>query len=270
MALFFSRIAHHAGPGRTGPGPGVRVWFTLAILPLLALGLDVALAASHELGFSRSVTPGLIQRYGAEFGRGSKARIGSWQAFIRTSAVLAQAGNGTERPMLTAAGAPPRQLRAGSELELLGSVNTFFNGVPYDSDLSHWGADDYWATPAEMLASDGADCEDFSIAKYFALKELGVPIERLRITYVKALRLNQAHMVLAYYPAPDAVPLILDSLEASVRPATERTDLVPVYSFNDEDLLIARQNQPSARAGSPLQIRLWRGLLDKLEKELSY
>lgn len=48
----------------------------------------------------------------------------------------------------------------------------------------------------------------------------------------------------------------------------ERTDLIPVYSFNDEDLLIARQNQPGVSAGSPLQIRLWRALLDKLEKEL--
>jgi len=100
-----------------------------------------------------------------------------------------------------------------------------------------------------MLASNGADCEDFSIAKYFALKELGVPIERLRITYVKAVQLNQAHMVLAYYPAPKDEPLILDNLENGVRPASERTDLVPVYSFNDEDVLLARQGRPDASAG---------------------
>jgi hypothetical protein len=43
-----------------------------------------------------------------------------------------------------------------------------------------------------------------------------------------------------------------------------------VYSFNDEDLLIARQGQRDASAGSALQIRLWRALLDKLEKELLY
>jgi len=76
--------------------------------------------------------------------------------------------------------------------------------------------------------------------------------------------------VLAYYPAPGAVPLILDNLEDKVRPASERADLIPVYSFNDEDLLIAREGQSAASAGSSSQIRLWRNLLDELETELLY
>jgi hypothetical protein len=96
-----------------------------------------------------------------------------------------------------------------------------------------------------------------------------VPLERLRITYVKAVRLNQAHMVLAYYPEPDAEPLILDNLEDGIRPASERTDLVPVYSFNDEDVLLVRRGQPAVRA-SASQVRLWRSLLDKLAQELRY
>jgi len=75
-------------------------------------------------------------------------------------------------------------------------------------------------------------------------------------------------MVLAYYAAPTAVPLILDNLEDEVRPASERSDLIPVYSFNDEDLLLARPGKSATNAGSPQQIRLWRSLLDKLEKEL--
>jgi predicted transglutaminase-like cysteine proteinase len=149
-------------------------------------------------------------------------------------------------------------------------VNTFFNRLPFLTDLAQWGEEDYWATPAESVASDGADCEDFSIAKYFALKELGVPIQRLRITYVKSVRLNQAHMVLAYYAEPNAEPLILDNLENGVRRASERPDLIPVYSFNDEDLLVAREGRRSASAGSASQIRLWRALLDKLERELLY
>ena len=122
----------------------------------------------------------------------------------------------------------------------------------------------------EMLGSNGGDCEDFTIAKYFTLKELGVPIRRLRLTYVKALSLNQAHMVLAYYLEPNAVPLILDNLINEVKPASERPDLIPVYSFNDDDLLIVRQGQRDVSAGSSSQIRLWRALLDKLEKELLY
>jgi predicted transglutaminase-like cysteine proteinase len=224
-----------------------RQW--LAQLLLFAIGASVALAASQGLGFSRSVTQGLVERYAARFGPDSRTRIGGWQEFVRS----VQA---------------PRRQSPGDDAKLLAEVNAFFNHIPFVSDLAHWGVEDYWATPAESVASNGGDCEDFSIAKYFALKELGVPIERLRITYVKAMRLNQAHMVLAYYAAPDAVPLVLDNLEDEVRPASERPDLIPVYSFNDEDLLLAREGQPGAKAGSSLQIRLWRGLLDKLQQEL--
>ena len=142
-------------------------------------------------------------------------------------------------------------------------VNSFFNRVPFLSDLEHWKLEDYWATPVETVASNGADCEDFSIAKYFMLKELGVPVTRLRITYVLARRLNQAHMVLAYYPRPESDPLILDNLDGRVLPASQRPDLVPVYSFNDDDVLIAR----SGRHADPQQIRAWRGLLERLDAE---
>ena len=256
------RIGARGGRGRSP------VWI---LYPLLAaLGINLALGATRELGFSRSVTPGLADKFSAKFGQGSKRRIGDWQAFLRTFPAELRAGSDLDPIRLVGSfPAEPRQ-RSGGDLELLSSVNAFFNGVTYVSDLTHWGLDDYWASPAEMLASNGGDCEDYSIAKYFALKELGVPIESLRITYVKAVRLNQAHMVLAYYPAPGAEPLILDNLEDRVKPASERFDLVPVYSFNDEDVMLARQNQPDARAGSSSQIRLWRSLTDKLEKELLY
>jgi len=152
---------------------------------------------------------------------------------------------------------------SGSELEALQAANSYFNRIPFLSDAEHWSAEDYWATPAETVASNGGDCEDYSIAKYFLLKEFGVPVERLRITYVKALKLNQAHMVLAYYAAPGSEPLILDNLEDRVRPASDRSDLVPVYSFNDDDVVLVRDSRKS----NPLQIRAWRDLLQKLEAE---
>ncbi len=115
-----------------------------------------------------------------------------------------------------------------------------------------------------MLASQGGDCEDYAIGKYFSLKALGIPIQKLRITYVRALRWNEPHMVLAYYPTPDADPYILDNLNRAVLHASERTDLVPVYSFNDEDLWAAGA---FVAGGKSSQIRLWRGLLDKMAKE---
>jgi predicted transglutaminase-like cysteine proteinase len=223
----------------------------LAHFTLLAFSMGTALAAPQGLGFSRSVTPGLVARYAARFGPESRTRISDWQQFVRS----------------VTAGQRPGP---ASDLELLGPVNTYFNRLPFVTDQAHWNVEDYWASPAEAVGSNGADCEDFSIAKYFALKELGVPIERLRITYVKAVRLDKAHMVLAYYPAPDAVPLVLDNLENKIRPASERTDLVPVYSFNDDDLLLLGEGQTSTRTRNTRQIRSWNTLLNKLEQELHY
>lgn len=143
-------------------------------------------------------------------------------------------------------------------------VNSFFNQVPYYTDMKHWGMLDYWATPSEMLGSIGGDCEDYSIGKYLSLKQIGVPIDKLRITYVRALRLGEAHMVLAYYPTPDADPLILDNLINDIRPASQRVDLEPVYSFNDDDLWLT--GGVSSKGGAS-NVRLWRDLLERLAKE---
>ena len=143
-------------------------------------------------------------------------------------------------------------------------VNIFFNQIPYINDLRNWGVEDYWATPTEMLGSFGGDCEDYAIGKYLSLKEIGIPIEKLRITYVRALNLGESHMVLAYYPTPDADPLILDNLNGEIRPASQRPDLEPVYSFNDDDLWLS---SGSNRKGGASNVRLWRELLEKLAKE---
>lgn len=146
----------------------------------------------------------------------------------------------------------------------LREVNGFFNQIPYLTDVKHWGVADYWATPIEMLSSFGGDCEDYSISKYLSLKEIGVPVSKLRITYVRALKLGESHMVLAYYPTPDADPLILDNLIGDIRPASQRTDLEPVYGFNDDDLWVTGMD---ASKGGASNVRLWRQLLEKLAKE---
>jgi len=125
---------------------------------------------------------------------------------------------------------------------VLRQVNGFFNQIPYFSDIKHWGVNDYWATPVEMIGSFGGDCEDYSIGKYLSLKDIGIPVSKLRITYVRAVKLGEPHMVLAYYPTPDADPLILDNLINDIRPASQRTDLEPVYGFNDDDLWVTGEH----------------------------
>ena len=56
-----------------------------------------------------------------------------------------------------------------TEWQRLSEVNRIFNQVTKVSDLRKWGRKDYWATPEEFLQTKGGDCEDFAVAKYFAL-----------------------------------------------------------------------------------------------------
>lgn len=157
--------------------------------------------------------------------------------------------------------------RNKSESEQLSAVNHFFNQkLHYREDIDIWHVIDYWATPIESLRKGEADCEDYAIAKYFTLRQLGVSGEKLRITYVKALRLDKAHMVLTWYETPDAIPIVLDSLTDNILPATKRTDLLPVYSFNDNGLWLPG-SQNNKRVGDSKRLSRWQDVLKKMREE---
>ena len=151
-----------------------------------------------------------------------------------------------------------------ADMEKLAKVNAFFNRLDFVDDSLHWGQQDYWATPVEFLASDGGDCEDFSLAKYFTLKVMGVSEERLNLTYVKALNLNQAHMVLTYFEVPGEEPLVLDNLIDDIKPASQRTDLLPVYSFNGSGLWIAKMRGRGDLVGKSDRLSRWMELLARM------
>ena len=160
-----------------------------------------------------------------------------------------------------------KQPTQGNIQATLNRVNQFFNSrIRFVDDMTVWGQEDYWATPVEALRKGAGDCEDYALAKYFTLRELGVPASQLRITYVKALQLNQAHMVVTWYSTPDAIPLVLDNLKPAILPATARSDLLPVYSFNGEGLWIP-QASGSKRVGDSKRLSRWQDLLTRMRAE---
>ncbi len=178
-----------------------------------------------------------------QYGPGARKRLLDWQNLIGT-------GSG------------------GDDRTKLEKVNRFFNTMSFIEDAVHWKQEDYWATPVEFLASEGGDCEDFAIAKYFTLISLGVAENRLTLTYVKALRLNKAHMVLTYYPAPGKEPLVLDNLVNAIEPSSKRTDLLPVYSLNGSGLWLAKQRGKGKMIGSSSRLKRWQDLLARMTEEL--
>ena len=154
----------------------------------------------------------------------------------------------------------------------LKAVNDFYNQrLAYVEDIDNWGQLDYWASPLESLGKAAGDCEDYAIGKYFTLTSLGVPHAKLRMVYVRASIAGApngfvAHMVLAYYPTPEAEPLVLDNLQPGIHRAGERPDLSPVFSFNAEGLW---QGVGSIRAnGDPLtRLSKWREVLTRARQD---
>jgi len=118
-----------------------------------------------------------------------------------------------------------------SPMEQLKAVNRFWNQWPYREDRSVYGKPDYWATPGEFRLNSG-DCEDYSIAKYFTLKELGFPPEKMRVAVVMETIRNIAHAVLIVYLDGDA--WVLDNLSNNVLSHTRHRNYVPQFSVSEK------------------------------------
>lgn len=205
-------------------------------LMVVLVCLTAAAVAPAALNFSAE----LIIKVKAKYGEQASGRVLSWQALIKLARNL-------------------------PEEEKLKKVNDFFNQqIEFVDDDYLWGVVDYWATPLELLVKGAGDCEDYSIAKYFTLIELGVPDEKMRITYVKAIELNQAHMVLTYFDRPGTIPVVLDNLIPAIKSASNRHDLLPVYSFNGSGLWLAKARGTGKKLGGSSRLNKWGELKNRM------
>lgn len=184
----------------------------------------------------------LLSAIEKQYGNAAKHRLEDWQNLINSN-------------------------QSQLETTKLEVVNQFFNQLTYADDDNNWYKKDYWATPIEFLAKGQGDCEDFAIGKYYTLRLLGVPMNRMRITYVTITALNLPHMILAYYQKPESVPLILDNVNKTILPASERTDLSSVYSFNGDSLWLAKQLDSEVYINNSDQISLWQEVKKHMREE---
>lgn len=181
-----------------------------------------------------------MKKMGKKYGKRAQIRLQKWQKLMK-------------------------DLKNADERTKLKEVNDFFNKSRFVDDIIHWKKKDYWATPVEFLVTNGGDCEDFTIAKYYTLKALGVNISKMSIAYVKALKLNQAHMVLTFYSSPRAEPIVLDNLIPQIKKASKRKDLLHVYSFNGDNLWLSKKGRRANLVGSSDRLGPW----VKLQKRLN-
>lgn len=192
--------------------------------------------ASKTFNIQEHQLKSIENRYGIQ----ARTRVEEWDAMIESS-------------------------KEEDTLNKIKNVNDFFNKIPYKTDLSTWGVKDYWATPFEFMGIGAGDCEDYAIAKYFSLIKLGIPDEKLRITYVSYKKANskfeQAHMVLTYYHKVGVEPVVLDNINKTLQVASKRPDLVPVYSFNASGLWQAK-TKGEARVGNN-ELKSWKDLMSR-------
>jgi predicted transglutaminase-like cysteine proteinase len=120
--------------------------------------------------------------------------------------------------------------------EQLRAVNRFFNRWPYKSDRAIYRASEYWAAPDEFMAYSG-DCEDYAIAKFFALRELGFTNQELRIAVVYDNLRRTGHAVLAVYVEDDI--LILNNQTDTIASHARYNNFVPWYLVNETTLWTA-------------------------------
>jgi predicted transglutaminase-like cysteine proteinase len=206
---------------------------------LVVVLLGLVITGSVFTGEKFHIDPKVLQKVQEKYGQEARMRLVSWEDLLRDN--------------------------SATDREKLEKVNSFFNkNIAFVSDMDNYGVEDYWATPVEALSRGAGDCEDYAIAKYFSLKIMGVAEEKLRIAYVKSLQYNMFHMVMLYYSNPGADPLVLDNLVNSIKPASERRDLLPIFTFNGAGLWLAHDRGQGKLAGKSSRLPQWNDLLQRM------
>jgi predicted transglutaminase-like cysteine proteinase len=116
------------------------------------------------------------------------------------------------------------------ERRQLSLVNEFINKrhAIRQNELRPRG-DDGWKTLTTFL-KEGGDCEDFAIAKYFVLRELGFEIDDLRVLIVWDREARAYHALLAANIEPRAVLLETDN---TMRTGSGQRDYRFLYAINE-------------------------------------
>ena len=212
-----------------------------AVRSAVVVGLTL-LAVTSPIAQQKTVfTPQVYARINSVYGKEAKEDVAKWRQLVT-------------------------ELQSEDIDEKLYQINRFFNRFDFVDDLVHWQQKDYWATPIEFISTGAGDCEDYTIAKYFSLIELGVPEQQLRLMYVTALELRQPHMVLAYYKTPTSIPLVLDNINRRILPANKRRDLSPIYSFNGNGLWAAKAMGTGRKLRGSGPMKMWDDMVERLDR----
>lgn len=131
-------------------------------------------------------------------------------------------------------------------LRQLDAVNRYFNRIPYAEDKQIYGVSDHWATPEEFIRRNVGDCEDYSIAKYTALRALGWSADSLRVVVIRDHKYKVNHAALA--AEVDGQWYYLDNRASRVLKPSDVPFYQPVYAVNEQQLSVFVKARPTLAA----------------------
>ncbi|BDQ33425.1 transglutaminase-like cysteine peptidase [Pseudodesulfovibrio portus] len=207
-----------------------RVGHTLLVLALCAMCIGVVLDPAVEAR-AADTSPKLLGSL--EFKSTIKKlpkwtrvldKMKAWKGYFQDAATANHPSKGSWYALKAELAGKPQK-------DILKGVNKFFNKWPYRLDKANWGVSEYWATPWEFLKKSG-DCEDYSIAKFYALQELGFTGDQMRIVAVKDGIRGIGHAILAVF-LPDDI-YILDNQTIMVLSHKRYKHYIPQYSVNEK------------------------------------
>ncbi len=124
-----------------------------------------------------------------------------------------------------------QRARSVGDFGKLHLVNRFINKRRWVSDdfRTDEMSNDIWLTPIRFLR-DGGDCEDFAVAKYFMLRDLGFEPDNLRIVISSDHKTREPHAVVAVRIGDK---VLLMETDDTVRRAREHHKYRFLYSVNE-------------------------------------
>jgi predicted transglutaminase-like cysteine proteinase len=118
----------------------------------------------------------------------------------------------------------------------LAVVNRNINlAIRYVSDMTQWGVPDRWSAPLDTNNKGSfdtglGDCEDFAIAKYVALREVGVDAKDLRIVMLRNVSTGVGHAMLL--ARNDGHWLMLDNNHMALLDDATLSRAIPLFSID--------------------------------------
>lgn len=125
----------------------------------------------------------------------------------------------------------------------LAHINSFYNRIFPQEDTQKYGISDYWSTRKEFLINGNGDCEDYVIAKYLSLLEVGIPKEKLFLSVVRLPNKETYHMILFYFETINSIPLVLDNMNYKVLELNKREKFEIKFIFNEKESYNMKDNK---------------------------